>query len=577
MIISENLTLHERIGRGGMGEVYRGTLILSDSIEKTVAVKLLRSELSESAQFKDKFKSEIKTLSQLQHPHIIPILAVGETPDQRPYLVMDYVEGKSLREIFVQHKNDYPLNDWFKQARSAIEYAHSKNILHGDISPQNIMATPDNQIYLLDFGISRTLRTEAETITSDNLGKPAYMSPSFLSGKNYTKNDDLYSLGIVFLELATKKRIVSDLNPLTAIAKIKEGIHFPLNEVKDSELRKSISNLLNENVEAIGKLNKYQKSKLIFAALSTLIAFGFIYNNISKTIKEDPSKALEKISYKFSSFIINNEIGKKYSITRTASSDMSSVFTNKKLFGGCTQIAHVSIDTLSPLLNEAGFKKLRAKIDGPESKTIDWIINRLLFWIIENNRLIEYCPNLFTISDIDYLSDIKSELTKYKNDLKNTDFELSKFLQYFKKSQKLNEFSKIISKRVSSIPDAEFKAVNGIFKSTSEGAKPYFAGGFLVRSGYFTKPNEKEMCALIGDIFFEAYYVSILERVSSVMPPPFILISPKSNARIEGIGPVFTVNGIKNEQDEFITQGICVYYRTLKELKYAHFIKPVAI
>ncbi len=228
--LSPNATLsHYRIvrqlGAGGMGEVY---LAEDKRLRRKVAIKLLPAELTRDADRVRRFEQEAQAASALNHPNIITIYDIGESEAGR-FIVMEYVEGRTLRKLINESITLDALAHLGGQIAKALSVAHAAGITHRDIKPDNIMARDDGYVKILDFGLARLVPTELdkEGATLNNtmqgvlLGTVAYMSPEQARGGPVTHASDVFSLGLIFYEMATGRRpFVTDsiLGTLNAVA-----------------------------------------------------------------------------------------------------------------------------------------------------------------------------------------------------------------------------------------------------------------------------------------------------------------------------------------------------------------------
>jgi len=199
--ISERYEIIKYIGGGGMSRVYLAHDIILD---RDVAVKVLSYDFTNEEELKRRFMREALSATSLTHPHIVNIFDVGEDGDIH-YLVMEYIEGQTLKEFIVSNgplspERALPI---MKQLVSAISHAHYNNIVHRDIKPQNILMDHDGNLKITDFGIAMALSATAHTKTNSVLGTVHYLSPEQARGGMATKKSDVYSLGIVFYELLT--------------------------------------------------------------------------------------------------------------------------------------------------------------------------------------------------------------------------------------------------------------------------------------------------------------------------------------------------------------------------------------
>jgi non-specific serine/threonine protein kinase/serine/threonine-protein kinase len=198
----------ERIGVGGMGEVFRARRA-DDQYKREVAIKLVRVGADADSVIR-RFKHERQVLASLDHPNIAHLLDAGTTPDGAPYVVMDLIEGEPIDNYCNSHDLSTTARlELFLQVCSAAQYAHQRLIIHRDIKPTNILVTKDGVAKLLDFGISKILHPDTvddsfdPTMTMFRLLTPGYASPEQIKGEAITTATDVYSLGVVLYELLT--------------------------------------------------------------------------------------------------------------------------------------------------------------------------------------------------------------------------------------------------------------------------------------------------------------------------------------------------------------------------------------
>ncbi len=193
--------LLEKIGEGGYGAVYHG---YDTKMGRQVAIKILHSQLTVSPEFIERFRREALLASSLRHPHIITVTDLDEQGGQY-FLVMDYLPGGSLEKLLVEGK---PLSlnkavDLLAPLASALDFAHSKNIIHRDIKPSNVMFTTDGQPVLTDFGLVKSTIEPSSTTTGAVMGTAEYMAPEQIRGKEVGPSTDLYALGVVAFRMLT--------------------------------------------------------------------------------------------------------------------------------------------------------------------------------------------------------------------------------------------------------------------------------------------------------------------------------------------------------------------------------------
>jgi tetratricopeptide (TPR) repeat protein/tRNA A-37 threonylcarbamoyl transferase component Bud32 len=194
--------LGEPIAEGGMGTVYHAVR-LSD-FERQVAIKLVKRGMDTGFILR-RFRHERQILAGLDHPNIARLLDGGATDDDRPYLVMEYIEGTRITEYVERHALSVPQRlQLFCTVCSAVQYAHQNLVVHRDLKPSNILVTPGGVAKLLDFGIAKLLERDAETtMTSSRMMTPECASPEQVRGEIVTTVSDVYSLGILLYRLLT--------------------------------------------------------------------------------------------------------------------------------------------------------------------------------------------------------------------------------------------------------------------------------------------------------------------------------------------------------------------------------------
>lgn len=189
------------IGGGGMANVYLARDMILD---RDVAMKVLRFDFSNDDEFIKRFRREAQSATSLAHPNIVSIFDVGEE-DGIYYIVMEYVEGNTLKQYIQQYAPLHPREalNIMEQIVSAIAHAHENHIVHRDIKPHNILIDPHGNVKVTDFGIAMALSSTTITQTNSVLGSVHYLSPEQARGGMANKKSDIYSLGIVLFELLT--------------------------------------------------------------------------------------------------------------------------------------------------------------------------------------------------------------------------------------------------------------------------------------------------------------------------------------------------------------------------------------
>lgn len=199
--------IREIIGQGAMATVYRA---YDPEIDRTIAIKLLQSDMCRDEEYRARFLREAKAAGMLSHPNIVTIYDVGEYNSQ-PYIAMELIEGKQVSD-FIREGEPAPVWDVVEmgiQLARALDYAHSKGVVHRDIKPSNIMLVKDTKtIKVADFGICRIAGSEVsqQTQVGQVLGTPHYMSPEQVLGQKVDHRSDLFSVGVVLYQLLAGAR-----------------------------------------------------------------------------------------------------------------------------------------------------------------------------------------------------------------------------------------------------------------------------------------------------------------------------------------------------------------------------------
>jgi serine/threonine protein kinase len=229
-ILGGRYEIIEQIGGGGMALVYKAKCQLLD---RFVAIKVLKDEFVNDEEFVRKFRRESQAAASLSHPNIVNIYDVGVETDgnnQIYYIVMEYIKGKTLKEL-IKEKGKLSIEnalDYSYQIAEALQHAHKNHLVHRDIKPHNIMITDDNRVKVTDFGIARAATSSTVTTTSNVLGSVHYFSPEQARGGYTDEKSDIYSLGIVMYEMVTGKLPYQGESPITvALKHVQEDIKPP--------------------------------------------------------------------------------------------------------------------------------------------------------------------------------------------------------------------------------------------------------------------------------------------------------------------------------------------------------------
>ncbi len=225
----------ELLGRGGMAEVRKGTDI---RLGRTVAVKRLRTDLASDATFQARFRREAQAAASLNHPAIVSVYDTGEELStdgsnvSQPYIVMEYVAGRTLRDILREGRKILPERamEIVSGTLGALDYSHRAGIIHRDIKPGNVMLTPAGDVKVMDFGIARAISDAQSTMTQTAavVGTAQYLSPEQARGETVDSRSDVYSTGCLLFELLTgRPPFVGDSPVAVAYQHVREQAPAP--------------------------------------------------------------------------------------------------------------------------------------------------------------------------------------------------------------------------------------------------------------------------------------------------------------------------------------------------------------
>lgn len=279
----------ERLGQGGMAEVYAG---VHNHLDRKVAVKVLHSYLLEGGDFVDRFKREAKAVANLRHPNIVQVYDF-DIQDDLIFMVMEYIDGVNLHAKLVEAGNRGErlpiklIGSIINDIASALDYAHSKGMLHRDIKPSNIMIDSEDKAYLTDFGIAKLLSDQKFTATGTLVGTPAYMSPEQGLGDDVSKESDIYSLGVVAFEMLTGQVPYDAKTPIGIVHK---QINDPIPDM--SELVAGVPSTAQEVIDrALAKApeSRYSSAEDLVGALRTALTALEMADPIAIPAEEPPT------------------------------------------------------------------------------------------------------------------------------------------------------------------------------------------------------------------------------------------------------------------------------------------------
>ncbi len=265
--INDRYEIIRSIGEGGMANVYLG---YDTILDRNVAVKVLRGDLSNDEKFVRRFQREALSASSLSHPNIVEMYDVGEDNGMY-YIVMEYIEGETLKQL-LKRRGKLTLSeaiDIMLQLTDGMAHAHDSYIIHRDLKPQNIMIEDDGQIKITDFGIAMALNSTQLTQTNSVMGSVHYLPPEQAAGKGSTIRSDIYSMGIIFYELLTGELPFRGDNAVEiALKQMKEQI--PDIRESNSEIPMSVYNVILKSTAKNPK-NRYTDARAMHDDLLTVL------------------------------------------------------------------------------------------------------------------------------------------------------------------------------------------------------------------------------------------------------------------------------------------------------------------
>lgn len=265
--INDRYEIIRAIGEGGMANVYLG---YDTILDRNVAIKILRGDLSNDDKFVRRFQREALSASSLAHPNIVEMYDVGED-NGLYYIIMEYIDGKTLKQL-LKKRGSLTLSeaiDIMLQLTDGMAHAHSSYIIHRDLKPQNVMIKDDGQIKITDFGIAMALNSTQLTQTNSVMGSVHYLPPEQASGKGCTTKSDIYSMGIIFYELLSGSLPFKGDNAVEIALK---HMRDPLPSLRDENpsIPQSIENIIRK-ATAKNPKNRYDDAKSMHVDLLTAL------------------------------------------------------------------------------------------------------------------------------------------------------------------------------------------------------------------------------------------------------------------------------------------------------------------
>lgn len=253
------------LGVGGMGTVYKAR---DQEVDRLVAIKVIRAELAGNSEILTRFKQELVLARKVTHKNVIRIFDLGRVSGLR-YITMEYIDGQDLRS-YVKKKGKLTPQECVEVMQPvclALEAAHNEKVVHRDLKPQNIMIDAEGKIYVMDFGIARSVGAEGLTMTGGYVGTPGYMSPEQVKGDEVDGRSDIFTMGIILYELLTNKMPYSAETVQRSMYKRTVERSAPVTEI-DPTVPQYLSEVVAKCLE-IDAQERYQTAHELWTDLET--------------------------------------------------------------------------------------------------------------------------------------------------------------------------------------------------------------------------------------------------------------------------------------------------------------------
>jgi len=246
-VLGRRYEILQILGEGGMGAVYRAR---DREVNRTVALKVIRPELTGNSAILDRFKQELVLSHQVTHKNVVRIYDMGDA-DGIKFITMEYIEGQDLRSLIAQQKVFQPEEavEMMRQVCRALEAAHAVGVIHRDLKPQNIMRDKQGRVVVMDFGLARLLDSHGGmTQTGAIVGTMEYMSPEQGLGKPLDERSDLFAVGLIFYELLTGKMPYQADSALASLVKRTHERAAPISE-QSANIPRALSDIVGKCLE----------------------------------------------------------------------------------------------------------------------------------------------------------------------------------------------------------------------------------------------------------------------------------------------------------------------------------------
>lgn len=255
-----------KLGSGGTAVVYKA---IDTVLNREVTVKILQEQFTSNQKFVLRFRKEAQAIAALSHPNIVSVYDVGNSDEGEPYLIMEYVEGRTLKDV-INKLGPLSLDrslDYAHQILAGLNHAHSFGVVHRDIKPQNIMITPEGRVKIMDFGLAMNLTDTTITYDTAVMGSAYYIAPEIAQKGTGDARVDIYSTGIVLYEMLTKCLPYDGDSPIAVALQHVEGDYTPIDDI-DEDIPYEVARIVDKAM-SVDPEDRYSSTKIMMGDIET--------------------------------------------------------------------------------------------------------------------------------------------------------------------------------------------------------------------------------------------------------------------------------------------------------------------
>lgn len=255
-----------KLGSGGTAVVYKA---IDTVLNREVTVKILQEQFTSNQKFVMRFRKEAQAIAALSHPNIVSVYDVGSSDEGEPYLIMEYVEGRTLKDV-INKLGPLSLDrslDYIHQILAGLNHAHSYGVVHRDIKPQNIMITPEGQVKIMDFGLAMNLTDSTITYDTSVFGSVYYIAPEIAQKGSGDARVDIYSTGIVLYEMLTCRLPYDGDSPIAIALQHVEGDYTPIDDI-DEDIPYEVARIVDKAM-SVDPADRYSNTKIMMGDIET--------------------------------------------------------------------------------------------------------------------------------------------------------------------------------------------------------------------------------------------------------------------------------------------------------------------